>query len=90
MKRIYIITYELNSKGDYDDLYDAIKAYGTWWHHVESTWIIVTEQSASEINNNLKKHINKGEDNLIIIKLDITDRAGWLPKKAWAWFKKRK
>ena len=50
-----IITYDLCSPGrNYDDLYEKIKSYGTWAHICESTWIISTTDSCSDIRDNLK------------------------------------
>ena len=49
-----IITYDLCSPGrNYDDLYEKIKSYGTWAHICESTWIISTTDSCSDIRDKL-------------------------------------
>ena len=50
----YIITYDLGNSGNYDELYEAIKSYGSWAHINDSTWAIVTDQSAVKIRDNLK------------------------------------
>lgn len=65
----YVIGYDLNDPGqDYDNLFDAIKDYGTWWHHLDSTWIIKTTDSASEIRDNLKQY-KDSNDELLVAKL---------------------
>ena len=47
----YMIGYDLNRPGqDYPALIDAIKRLGTWWHHLDSTWIVVTDQKAPTKN----------------------------------------
>ena len=63
----YIIGYDLHEGEDYEDLIDAIKTYGTYWHHLDSTWIIVTDETAAEIRDKLKKHI-KNDDELLVVK----------------------
>jgi hypothetical protein len=64
----YLIGYDLNKEKNYPDLIDAIKALsGTWWHHLDSTWIVVTDKSAVEIRDALRKHIDD-DDELLVVK----------------------
>ncbi len=65
----YLIGYDLNKQKNYPDLIDAIKSLsGTWWHHLDSTWIIVTEKTAVQIRDSLKKHIDN-DDELLVARL---------------------
>lgn len=87
---LYLITYDLNTPGqDYQNLYDEIKNFGTWWHYLDSTWLIDTSLSSSQMQKKLKQHmvIDKN-DYLFIVKI-TKDYQGWLPQKAWDWIKKR-
>ena len=64
----YLISYDLRAPGrNYDQLYDAIKAYGTWAHIVESTWAIVTDQKASEIRDHLQAFVD-ANDRIFVVK----------------------
>ncbi|MEQ9468291.1 MAG: CRISPR-associated protein Cas2 [Ekhidna sp.] len=64
----YIISYDLRSPGrNYNALYDAIKSYGTWGKVTESTWAIITTQSAAQIRDYLLKHIDVN-DRIFVIK----------------------
>ena len=84
---IYIISYDLTKpERDYKGLYEAIKSFGTWWHYLESTWLIKTNDTPSKILESLKSHIDK-DDNLLIIEAG-KKHSGWLPKKAWDWIKR--
>ena len=48
----HLITYDLRAPGrDYDPVYDYIKTLGTWWHNVDSTWIVVTALSDTQIHD---------------------------------------
>lgn len=77
----YMIGYDLNKPGqDYTELHEAIKAYDNWWHYLDSTWIIVTNDSAAEVRDNLKVHIDSG-DELLVAKLS--------GEAAWTGFVKR-
>ena len=79
-----IITYDLCSPGrNYDALYEKIKSYGTWAHICESTWIISTTDSCSDIRDNLKSVIDSN-DRLFVAAL--TGGAAWsnvLCKSNW-------
>ena len=71
----YIITYDLvNDDSDYDILIKEIKTYSKWAHINKSTWSIITEDSAKEIRDNLKKKVNS-EDRLFVIKSGV--EAAW-------------
>ena len=84
---IYLISYDLKKKPDrdYSGLFDVLKSFSSWWHYLESTWLISTKDDANEIYNKLRPHVNDN-DSLLIIKVN-KDRQGWLPKKAWDWIK---
>ncbi len=85
---ILLITYDLNSPGqDYKNVHDEIKTAGTWWHHLDSTWIIQTEKTTNYWQKKLHKHMDKN-DSLLIIKV-CKDYQGWLPDKAWKWLRER-
>ena len=80
----FSITYDLTAPGrNYEGLYEAIKKQGTWWHYLESTWLVSTNKTASQVWSDLSQYIDKN-DNLLII--EVRDNvSGWLPKKAWEW-----
>ena len=63
---VYLVGYDLNRPGqDYSDLIDALKAYGTWWHHLDSTWIIVTDDSPTEVRDNLSQYLDENDELLV-------------------------
>ena len=50
---LYTISYDLKKPDrDYSGLYEAIKSFESWWHYLESTWIIKTEKTPKEILRN--------------------------------------
>lgn len=65
---LYQISYDLRKQRDYDTLFERIKAYGTWCHALESTWVISTFQSAAQVRDNLRLAMD-GDDGLLIIRL---------------------
>ncbi|HEX7890744.1 MAG TPA: hypothetical protein VF522_15395 [Ramlibacter sp.] len=82
--KAYLITYDLKVPGrDYATLYTAIKSYGNWWHFLESNWIIVTNETSTQVWNRLAGTIDRS-DFLLIIEVR-RDSYGWLPPEAWKW-----
>jgi hypothetical protein len=83
---IYLVGYDLHEGQDYEDLINALKSYGAWWHHLDSTWLIKTQESAIDIRNKLKKHI-KSDDELLVIKYG--NEAAWFGfnEKGAEWLK---
>jgi hypothetical protein len=83
---ILLVSYDLKqSVASYDDLFEVLKSRESWWHYLSSTWLVATDESPSELSQQLTPHIFKG-DRLLVTKLE-PDRAGWLPRKAWDWIK---
>jgi len=86
---IYAINYDLKKPGqNYQPLYEAIKSCGTWWHYLDSTWLVDTNLTADSIWKKLAPNIDKNDSVLVI---EVTqDYSGWLPQKAWDWIKQRR
>ena len=63
----YLISYDMVGDGNYDTLINHIKSYGTWAHITESTWAIVSQKTATEIRDEVKKYLSNGS-RLIVIK----------------------
>lgn len=83
---VYLITYDLKKPGqNYNELYEAIKSLGSWWHYLESTWLVDTSLIAPRISEKLNPKIDKN-DRLLVIKV-TSDYSGWLTNDAWDWIK---
>lgn len=83
----YIISYDIkpDSKESFQSLFNEIKKSKKWWHYISNTWLIVTEESASEVFERVKPHLDSNI-NLVIFEIG-TERQGWLSPKAWKWIK---
>ena len=81
-----LIGYDLNKTGqNYDSLIEAIKEDGTWWHHLDSTWLVRTNKTAAAVRDQLLQHIDTNDELLVI---DVTgDAAAWygFTAKAGSW-----
>ncbi len=75
-EKCYIISCDIATRGDYDALRDAIKKYRTWAHITKSTWAVVTAKSATEITDDLWRHIEGSR--LFVVKSNVqAEAAGW-------------
>jgi len=78
--KTFLIGYDLNKAGqNYEALFEAIKSIPNyWWHHLDSTWLIVTDDSktAAGIRDILRRHID-ANDELLIINVTGAERA-WM------------
>ncbi len=82
----YIISYDLQEGEDYGPLYAAIKSYKTWAHITESTWAIVTPNSAKEVRDHLAAHTYAGDRIFVVLSgveaawRNVICRSEWLKK----------
>lgn len=68
--RTLLVGYDLKSPGqNYAALIAALKSYGTWWHHLDSTWLIRTTESTSAVRNALVVHLDPNDELLVV---DVT------------------
>ena len=71
----YLISYDLRQPGrDYERLYAAIKAFGTWAHIDESFWAVVTTQSAVQVRDHLIQFVDSN-DRVFVVKSGV--EAAW-------------
>lgn len=72
-----MVGYDLNRPGqNYDALIEQLKSFSSWWHHLDSTWLIKTAKTAVEVRDELKPHIDQGDELLVV---NLGDRsAAWV------------
>ncbi|MDO9315159.1 MAG: hypothetical protein Q7T97_11490 [Burkholderiaceae bacterium] len=81
---VYCVSYDLNKAGqNYNSLYEELKKSPGYWHRLDSTWLVSTNETADQLSNRIRLHID-GNDSLLVIKV-VRAYAGWLPKDAWEW-----
>lgn len=94
LTKAYIINFD--KSGLYDDFdYQKFKVNLTsakglisWWHYLESSYIIVTDStiSATSITHFVKKHMEF--KHFLVVELNLKNHDGWLPQEAWEWIHK--
>lgn len=84
---LLLVTYDLKTPGrDYASLHESIKQSTKWWHYLESTWVIATNETVREVSERLRPKIDSN-DRLLIVDMTGREVRGWLPRKAWDWLK---
>jgi len=74
--KTYLIGYDLNTPGkDYQPLIDKIKeTFNTWWHGLDSTWIVKSNLSAEQIRDILRLLIDDNDELLVV---SLTGESAW-------------
>jgi hypothetical protein len=85
----FVIGYDIHpSKGEtYDELIEAIKIVGsTWWHHLDSTWVVVSSKTAVQIRDALIPHLRSDDQLLVAV---LAGEAAWtgFNEKGSGWLK---
>ena len=84
----FLVSYDLNKPGqDYKDLIEAIKGLSdTWWHHLDSTWVLEHPGPSKAIRDGLTPHLD-ASDELLVVKL--TGEGAWtgFNEKGSKWLK---
>jgi hypothetical protein len=85
MFRVYSVSYDLRTKGqpDYQGLIEELQGSPGWWHHLESTWLVATEETPDALWARLEPHVHQ-RDYVLIIEVRNYSQ-GWLPRQAWDW-----
>jgi len=86
--KVYQVSYDLRKQRNYEALYERIKQYDNWCHPLESTWVIVTNQSTAQIRDNLIQALDR-DDGLLVTRL--TGEAAWygLSDQVSTWLKQQ-
>jgi hypothetical protein len=85
--KAFAVSYDLRGKAkpDYSGLIEELKRSPLWWHYLESTWLIATDETPQQIWQRLAPHVHTNDGVLII---EVRDNAwGWLKKEAWDWIR---
>jgi hypothetical protein len=82
-----LITYDLQRPGqNYPELFEAIKALGSWWHCLDSTWIVDSSLSSEEILDRLRPHFD-GNDKMLVVPLAYGWSTWGLDKECTDWLR---
>ena len=81
---VYMITYDLNSKGqNYDEVIDAIKnaSTGVWCTYWKSSYLIKSNLTANQVSDLITPHLDSN-DRMIVVEV-TKNYQGWLSEDQW-------
>ena len=81
---VYMITYDLNSKGqNYEDVIQSIKdaSTGAWCSYWKSSYLIKSNLTVQQVSDKITPHLDSN-DRLIVIETKANYQ-GWLSEKQW-------
>lgn len=79
----YIISYDIPQDNNNDGLIERIKKYGTWAHITDSTWAIVSTDSASNVRDALNRFIPDGGRLIVVQSANIAAWANTMCSNEW-------
>lgn len=84
---IVLVSYDLNKPGkDYEALYDTLRTADSWWHFLDSTWILSTSLSVESWGEKIRRVIDEN-DSVLVVDISKKKRDGWLSTDAWKWLR---
>lgn len=84
---VYLVTYDLKRpQQNYQGLYEVLKKADSWWHYLESTWLIKTSETVDAWQTRLRSTLDDN-DLFMIMDLKPARYSGWLPQPAWDWIR---
>ena len=67
----FLIDYDLEEGDDYTPVEEIIKKIDpTYWHHLDSTWVVSSNSTVAELTAQIQKTFPPGHGKLLIIKLN--------------------
>jgi hypothetical protein len=67
---VYLIDYDLKEGDDYTSVEEVIKKIDpTFWHHLDSTWIISTDRNATELTKQVRSAFPRDHGRLVILEI---------------------
>jgi hypothetical protein len=84
----FLVGYDLDKPDqNYPDLINKLKSYETWWHHLDSTWLIKATSTAAKLRDELEAHIGKADKLLVIEVTNVAWATTGLPDTANEWLR---
>jgi hypothetical protein len=87
--KVFLVTYQLRPQRANPGLTAELKNSPYWWHFLDFTWLIATNESAEQIYSRIANHLDQTDSELIVQIRRGSQYAGWLPKEAWDWIEER-
>ncbi len=85
MSKAYILVFDRDYKNfDYLKFHETIKKSKyiiTWWHYIQSCYILISDLSADELSDKIIELMPKNR--FLLTQVNLNNSNGWLNEKAW-------
>ncbi len=86
----YVVFFDRNPNESYTKFHEDFvggERIFKWWHYIKSSYLIGTDMTARELSDHYKRCANAAgiSRHHLVMKVDMKERQGWLPRKAWNW-----
>ena len=71
-----------------DQIKEKLNLALDWYKYAENCWVVETTSDAGKWQARLKPLVEPS-GSLLILKIDSTERQGWMTKKFWDWIKQK-
>lgn len=62
-----LVGYDLNRPGqDYESLIEFLRSSHNWWHHLDSTWIVLVNDSPKDYRDKLLRHVDTNDELFVV------------------------
>jgi hypothetical protein len=92
--RYYLVTFDRALGASYKNFHDDFVRHPgiqKWFHYIKNSYIIGTNSlTADEIADHFLKVAQKHNlpKNHLVVRVDLSERQGWLTEDAWNWIEK--
>jgi hypothetical protein len=87
--KLFVVTYQLKPPRLVPNLLDELQRSAYWWHYLDSTWLILTGETANELYSRLAPSFAQSDSMLVVQIRRTTETQGWLPGEAWDWINEK-
>lgn len=88
-RHAFILVFDRDDFLDYKSIHNQIISIDSllnWFHYIKSSYILITnESSAKQLAKKIQPIIP--QKSYLLVEIDMNNRQGWLPRKAWDWLK---
>jgi hypothetical protein len=61
-----------------------------WIRYGDCCWLLYTTSDAAKWNTRLADFVKERNGHFFIIRVDISKRQGWMPKRVWTWLREKR
>lgn len=85
--KFYVVHISSSAQASDDDVKKIMNKALDWYRVSENFWVLYSTSDAKKWNVRFKPVVNE-DGRVFVCALDTSDRAGWMGKSFWEWFRK--